>query len=262
MSLPMSLRNILTAALISFVFLLGCSEKTPTPKKELLIYCGITMFKPMAEIAKTIEQKYDCRILITKGGSGNLLRSIKANKVGDLYLPGAESYIKTCLNEGLVTQTVHVGYNKAALMVQKGNPLNIKPTLDSLLDPDLYVVIGNPDSGSIGRETKKILTNCGSYEKIVRNARQLTTDSKDLISVLKNQEADLVVNWYATATWAENKEYVDALTLTKDCVTRKKLILGLLKHSEHPEIAKAFLEYAFSEKGKAIFNKYGLYKVQ
>ena len=86
----------------------GCSEKKPEQKKELLVYCGITMIKPMTEIAKVIERKYGCKVLITKGGSGNLLRSIKSNMLGDLYLPGSSSYIQTCFDEGFVTDTAHV----------------------------------------------------------------------------------------------------------------------------------------------------------
>ncbi len=240
----------------------GCEKKTPEAKKEILIYCGITMIKPISEIAKIIEGQEDCKIIITKGGSGNLLKSIKINKVGDLYLPGSDSYIKTCLKEGLVSETAHVGYNKAAMMVQKGNPKNIRPDLVSLENSHYYVVIGNPDSGSIGKETKKILNKRGIFNEVLNNALKLTTDSKDLIVVIKNQEADLVVNWYATATWAENKPFIDILPIDEKFAEKKKLIMGLLATSRYPEIAKKIMAYASSPKGREIFNKYGLYDVQ
>ena len=209
----------------------GCEKEKPaTKKKEILIYCGITMIKPVSEIAKIIEGQEDCKIIITKGGSGNLLKSIKINKVGDLYLPGSDSYIKTCLKEGLVSETAHVGYNKAAMMVQKGNPKNISTDLVNLKNSDYYVVIGNPDSGSIGKETQKILNKRGIFNEVMNNALKLTTDSKNLVTVIKNQWTDLVVNWYAAATWAENKPFIDILPM--------------------------------SPKGREIFTKYGLYDVQ
>lgn len=231
-------------------------------KKELLIYCGITMIKPMAEIAEIIEKKYDCRIIITKGGSGNLLKALKVSKVGDLYLPGSDSYIKTCVKEGLVGDVVHVGYNKAAMMTRKGNPQNIPADLKSLTDPEYYVVIGNPDSGSIGRETKKILTGAGLFDQVVENARQFTTDSKDLVRVLKDNKADLVVNWYATSTWPENRDAVTVLPIDEKYARKKKLVLGLLSFSRHPDIARAFMSFASREEGRKIFNKYGLYDVR
>jgi len=188
-----------------------------------------------------------------------LLRAIKVNRVGDLYLPGSDSYIRTCVEEGLVTDTAFVGYNKAALMVQKGNPKSIPADLASLTDPGYYVVIGDPESGSIGRETQKILDRRGIFAEASANARRLTTDSKDLIRVLKEREADLVVNWYATATWPENEAALTALPIDSRFATPKRLVIGLLKTSRFPEIAKKFMSYATSPEGRAIFGKYGLY---
>lgn len=254
-----------TALLLSCVLLFGgCngSNEEVVRKKELLIYCGITMIRPMSEIARVIEKQEDCKIIITKGGSGNLLKSIKTNNVGDLYLPGSDSYIKTCLKEGLVSETAFVGYNKAAIMVQKGNPKGISADLNNLADKNYYVVIGNPNSGSIGKETKKILVRKGIFEKVINNARHLTTDSKDLVAVLKNKEADLVINWYATATWPENEPFVDVLPIDKEYCTKKNLVIGLLNTSKYPEIARNFMKYASSEEGINLFKKYGLYKVE
>ncbi|WP_319759042.1 molybdate ABC transporter substrate-binding protein [Maridesulfovibrio sp.] len=240
----------------------GCSEKKPEQKKELLVYCGITMIKPMTEIAKVIEREYGCKVLITKGGSGNLLRSIKSNMLGDLYLPGSSSYIQTCFEEGLVTDTAHVGFNKAAMMVKKGNPKGIPDSLDSLTDSNLLVAIGNPESGSIGRETKKILDRKGIFSKVASNVDKVTTDSKDLIRLLKDDEADLVINWYATSTWPENRDSVTVLSIPEEYAGKKKLVLGLLRFSRYPDIAKSLMKYASGEEGRAIFNKYGLYDVK
>jgi len=233
-----------------------------TGKEQLLIYCGITMIKPMSEIARAIEEQEGCEIIITKGGSGNLLRAIKVNKVGDLYLPGSDSYIKTCKEEGLVSETVHVGYNKAAIMVQKGNPKDISNDLTNLISRDYYVVICDPDSGSIGRETKKILERRGIFEQVAANALKLTTDSKDLINVLRDKQADIVVNWYATSTWSMNEPYVDALPIDQEYTSKKKLVLGLLKFSKHPDIARKFMAHASSEQGQSLFRKYGLFDVE
>ncbi|MCP3672453.1 MAG: ABC transporter substrate-binding protein [Gammaproteobacteria bacterium] len=59
-------------------------EPVVDARKELLIYCGITMIQPMSEIASIIERQEGVKISIIKGGSGNLLRSIRFNAAGDL----------------------------------------------------------------------------------------------------------------------------------------------------------------------------------
>ena len=161
-----------------------------------------------------------------------------------------------------MSETVHVGYNKAALMVQKGNPKGITSDLGNLASPDHYVVICNPNSGSIGRETRKILERRGIYDEVARNAQKLTTDSKDLVKVLRNKEADLVINWYATSAWPENQPYMDVLSIDEKYASKKKLVLGLLTFSKHPDIARKFMAYAASEKGRALFQRYGLFDVE
>ena len=254
-------RYLFTVLALILVVMPGCENKEEVKaekQKELLIYCGITMIRPMSEIARIIEQEENCKIIITKGGSGNLLKSIRVNKVGDLYLPGSDSYINTCLDEGLLTETGFVGYNKAALMVQKGNPKQLSGDLDNLLRKDLYVVICNYETGSIGKETKKILDKKGIFEEVQKNASELTTDSKRLITLLKEKRADLVINWYATAVWPENSPYVDVIEIDEKYAGKKKLVLGILKTSEYPELAKKFLDYAISDKGHEIFKKFGL----
>lgn len=238
------------------------SKTVVEQKKELLVFCGITMIQPMSEIAAVIESQENVKISLIKGGSGNLLNSIKFNKAGDLYLPGSESYIKQAKAEGLITESVHVGFNKAAMMVQKGNPLAIKNDLKELKNKNYTVVIGNPDSGSIGKETKKILDSAGIYDDVLKNINEMTTDSKRLIEVLKNKEADLVINWYATSLWDQNSEYIDTLSIDDKFSQKKRLVLGLLNTSRYPEITRKFMAYAASQEGQRIFDKYGLFSVE
>ena len=245
--------------IIAVVALQGCGrDESELQKKELLIYCGITMIKPMTEIKSIIETQENCKITITKGGSGNLLKALKLSGIGDLYLPGSDSYIKKCDEENLITDSILVGYNQAAIMVQKDNPKNISPDLENFTNKSLFVVIGNPDSGSIGKETKKILQGKGIFDSVLNNARIITVDSKNLFQLLKNGEADLVINWYAVSVWDEHKDDVTAIKIDEKYAEKKKLVIGLLKTSKYPEIAKKLMDYAAGENGKLIFAKYGL----
>jgi molybdate transport system substrate-binding protein len=254
--------KILTV-LTLFSIIIGCSNKADenTKKKELLIYCGITMIKPITEIASLIEKRENCKITITKGGSGNLLKSINFNQTGDLFLPGSDKYYKMIKKDtpDLISETILVGHNRAAIMVQKGNPSHLTSDLNQLTDKKLGVVIGNPDSGSIGKTTKEILTKRGIFQDVVLNALTLTTDSKDMIKALKLKEADLVINWYAVSTWDNNPEFIDVIEIEPEFRMTKKLILGLLKYSDEPDLARKFMVLAGGEDGRKIFRKHGLY---
>ncbi len=245
---------------ILLVLLTGCSVgDAPEKPRELLIYCGVTMIKPMEALGKIFEKQEGCKVVITKGGSGSLFRAIKVNKVGDLYLPGCRTYVTMCEKEGLVSESVRVGSNRAVMMVAKGNPKHIPADLMALASPAYYVVLGNPCSGSIGRETKNILLRRGILDAVLDNVKDLTPDSKDLVKVLREDTADVVINWYATATWPDNSPYVEALPIDPTFAPEKELVLGLLSTSLQPELARKFLTLAASEKGRAIFQRFGLY---
>ena len=256
-TIPMSFTSL--TVVLTLLFISGCTinlDDDP-PKEELLIYCGITMIQPMQEIADLFEARTDCIVKFIKGGSGNLYRSIKANSAGDLYLPGSESYINTAKSEELVTQTLVVGFNRAAILVKKGNPLAIQPDLKSLVDSRYRVALGAEDSGSIGRETARILRGSQLYDQAMKKALFLTTDSKDLTKAIMEDRVDLVVNWYATGLWPQHTPYVDVLRFNEEQVAPHRLVLGILTFSINRGLSRDFMALAGSEEGQAIFRKCG-----
>lgn len=226
-------------------------------KNELLFYVGITMVKPVNELAKNFEKANDCKIKILQGGSQDLYDSLKFSQVGDLYLPGSTSYRDKYLKEGFLLDGKFVGYNKVSLVVKKGNPKGVKASLNELTNDKLNVVLGNEQSGSIGEATKKILTKFELYEKAISNSLYLVPDSRNLINSIKNGEADLVLNWHATTFWDDNKEFVDAIVLDDKSSEKSKLVFNLLSTSQNKELSKKFMDYASSIEGREIFKKYG-----
>ncbi len=228
-------------------------------KPNLIFYCGITMVKPIQEIVKIIEKRYDCVIEISQGGSQDLYNSLSYSKKGDLYLPGSNSYRLKNLKDGFLLESKYIGFNKAAIFVQKTNPKNIK-NLDDLLNKDISIVLCNPGSGSIGRMTKKILLkykNEDFFNDVYDNTAAISTDSRNLNKALINKDADMVINWKATGYWTENYKYIDIIDIDEKYAPKKKLIISLLSFSKHPKIAKALMEFASSEDGQKIMKKYG-----
>lgn len=256
--------TIVYIVLAVLIFLPSCrSNQVPEPvKKELLIYCGISMVAPVRVIADHIEQQENCIIKIIINGSGRLYRSIVVNQQGDLYLPGSESYMDKSVTNELVSETAPVGFNRAAFIVAKGNPLHISSDLQNILNPEYRVVLGAPDSGSIGKETESLLNKINIYERALSKALYLTSDSKGLSEAIINNRADLVINWQATTVWSANKNKMEAILLRDDLSPPRKLFLGLLRFSRHPEIARKYMEYAASPSGQQAFSDYGFGEIK
>lgn len=251
------IRNLLILSV--FMALIGCDSPDTSNSKvpELLVYCGITMARPMQEIADIVEREKQIRITVTQGGSEDLYQSLKASRKGDLYLPGSASYRERHLDEGLLGDFVLVGYNQAALMVAKGNPKGLNNDPRQMTRRDLAIVIASADTGSIGRESKRILEYYGIYDQVLRNAVYLTTDSRNLNRALHDGEADLILNWRATGFFDDNRKVMDVVDLPAEVAKPKKLMLNMTSFSEHPQLARYLMELAASERGQEVFSRYG-----
>jgi molybdate transport system substrate-binding protein len=244
-------------AVAAVLLLLSGNAFAQNAKPELLLYCGITMVHPMTEIARVFETRENVKLSIAQGGSEHLYQSAKKSGVGDWYLPGEPSFRAKYLKEGLLGNFVTVGYNQMALMVQKGNPKQVKGDPQELLRKDLTAIVGNATSGSVGQETKDILDSLGIYQKVVKAAAFLSPDSRSLALALKRKEADLAMNWRAVGYFADNIGSVDTIDLPPHLAKPQALELSLLASSKQPDLARRFMTLAASEEGQAIFRKHG-----
>jgi molybdate transport system substrate-binding protein len=254
------LRLVLAALAFGLVATWGCrpAEDAASPA-ELLVYCGSTMVHPVNEIARRIERERGVKVTVLGGLSSDLYRSIQQSREGDLYLPGTESFRTRYLSDGLLGEHVLVGYNQLALIVRKGNPRAVAADVRSLTRRDLAVIIGSPDLSSVGEESRRMLEGEGLYPQVFENALRLGTDSGDLSGAIKAGDADVALNWRATAFFPENRDHVEVLDLDPRIAIPQPLSLILLTTSTQPDVARRFMELAGGEEGQAIFRDYGFH---
>lgn len=251
-------RAVLACALTAAAPALTLAQNAPAaPPEPMLLYCGITMVRPMTEIAQLFEKQENVKISIAQGGSEDIYQSVAKGTVGDWYLPGEPSYFQGPERQKYFAERVLVGHNKMALMVLKGNPKHIKPDLKELLRKDVVATIGNPDSGSVGKESKRMLETVKLYDKVVRSAAFLAPDSRSITNALKKGEADVSLNWRATAFFPDNIDKLEAIDLDKTVSPPQPLMLLRLHTSRRPDLATRFMTLASGEQGRAIFRKYG-----
>lgn len=246
-------------ALLIFLLLSLAPAWAAPPQHELLVYCGITMVRPITEIARILERRDNIRITISQGGSEDLYQSAKKSRQGDLYFPGEPAYRAKYLHEGLLGEYVTVGYNQLALLVAKGNPRRVRGDLRELLRNDLRVIIGSAESGSVGQASKSLLEKKGIYRRVVDQAVFLAPDSRSLNISLKKGEADLALNWRATGFFADNGKVLDVVDLDTQTARPEPLLLIMLTFSRQKELARRFMDFAASPQGQAVFRAYGFH---
>lgn len=252
-----TLQKLITGLSLCCLLLPASASAAEAAKPEMLIYCGITMIRPMTEIARLYEQRENVKISLAQGGSEDLYQSLKKSGVGDLYLPGEPTFRSKYLSEGLLGDVVTVGYNQLAIMVKKGNPKHVKNDVKELLRGDVTVIIGNAESGSVGKETKDVLSAAGIYNKVLDISVNLAPDSRGLNNAMKNGEADVILNWRATGFFPDNAKVVDVIDINPKLAPPQALLLNLLTFSKNKEQAKRFMQFTAGEEGQSVFRKFG-----
>lgn len=235
----------------------GSDTLVSSPKQELLIYSGITMVRPLQQLATEFENQKGVKITIIQGASGFILKTLKNQQIGDIYFPGSTIFRSNPENQKIFERYVLVGYNRLALIVPKGNPKHLNADLKQLIDPELSIVLSSPGSSSVGKATEALLNKLNLKDQVFENVTYFTTDSHRLFKSIQNGDADLALNWFATTKWPETESYMDAILIDQTLAPKRELELILLEYSKDKALALEFMAYASSVHGLETFAQYG-----
>jgi len=222
----------------------------------VVMYCAAGVKSPVLEAAKAFEQEFGITIQFQYGGSGSLLANLQVAKSGDLYLAGDSSYTDIAKRKGVVKERIPVAYMKPVIAVKNGNPKKIKG-LEDLYREDIRVALGNPEAASIGKQTKKLLSETGHWEKVKEHITQIGVFKPTVPEVandIKLGAVDAGIIWDATV-----KQYPELEAVHVDVFDQasKQVTVGVLSWSKNAPQALLFARYLNSEKGNAFFNKNG-----
>ncbi|MHC4110820.1 MAG: molybdate ABC transporter substrate-binding protein [Planctomycetota bacterium] len=251
-------RLILVVTLIAVVLTTGCGRRESTEEqagdKELLLYCGAGIRPPAAELAETFEREHGVKIITNYAGSETLLSTIRLIRSGDLYMPGDKHYVEQAANEDMIHSHKSVCYFIPVILVQKGNPKNIKGLRD-LLRPGLKLGLGDPDACAIGRTSYQILArNNIATEDIEKNLAFPSLTVNELGMQIQAKSLDAVIVWNAIAQYYS--EHGDEVPIAPEKNVVSTIDIGVLKFTKHRELAEKFVDFISSEQGQNIFKKH------
>jgi molybdate transport system substrate-binding protein len=241
--------------LFFFCLIFSCQGNTIySSSQELTMYCAASMKPAVEQIAKTYQKEYGIKVNLQYGGSGTLLSNLTIVKRGDLYLAADESYMKNAVERGLVEETQPLVYLKPVIAVAVTNPHNIFG-LNDLKSNKLRFAIANPDAASIGRITKKILTETGWSEELSPFIAVMKPTVNELANDIKIGSIDAAIIWDAVANQYPELEYISVLEWDR---YKQQTVVGILKSSENKATSLNFLRYlSASNKGLATFSALG-----
>jgi len=206
------------------------------------------------ELVRLFERERGITVRVDYAGSEVLLSKIKVSREGDLYLPGDRHYVDQADAEGMIAARERLFFFVPTILVAKGNPRKIA-ALSDLLDRPIRLGLGDPKSCAIGRKTRALFEKNGiSWNEIEKKVKYQAITVTDLGAQIQAGSLDAVVVWDATARYFES--HGDPVPIPNDQNIISSVEIGVLRSCEKEAAAAAFVAFAASEKGRAIFEKH------
>ena len=251
-------RVVLAITIVMAVLFFGCDSKESSEERseerELLLYCGAGIRPPVDELVETFRQKFGIKIVTDYAGSEMLLSKIRIVRRGDLYLPGDKHYVEQADRADIILSQRSVCYWVPSILVQKGNPKEIRELKD-LLKPGIKLGLGNPGVCAIGRTSKRILAkNDIAWREIEEILVFQSLTVNELGMQIQAKALDAVIVWDAMAQYYS--EYGDEIPIAVEKNVVSAVDIGVLKFTRDRELAEKFVDFLTSETGKKIFEKH------
>lgn len=230
----------------------GCNGRPQ--QQKLLFYCGAGIRPAAEEIVEQFERRHGVLVECDFDGSERLLSRIKLSGLGDLYMPGDVHYVDQAGEQGLIRSQQNACYFIPVILVQKGNPKNIR-TLADLTRPGIDLGLGNPEACAIGRKSVKIFEkNNISQDDLKANLKFQSLTVNDLGNHIKLEQLDAVIVWDAMAAYFADDGDVVPIPPEQNIIST--VAVGVLNSTRRPELAQKLADFIASEPGTEIFKKH------
>lgn len=250
--LRLNMNSRLIPLIVGLILVANLSVTGYAAEDSLLVYCGAGLREPMEDIAELFEDEEDIQIQYTFGGSAQLLSQIELYQTGDIYMPGARSYIDSAIEKGFVDETENVVYHVPCIITSKGNPAGVE-SLEDLSNPGVKVVLGEPTGPAIGKNSKQMLEKLGLWDDVSENVIAYSGTVNELLVYISMEQADASIIWEDLY----NPDTMEKVEIPREMNGIKVIPIGTLVFSENQENAEKFMNFVASDDGKAVFAEYG-----
>jgi ABC-type molybdate transport system substrate-binding protein len=245
---------------------------------QLVVFFAGNQFMVIADLVKAFREQYPeyKRIYLETlppgiledqiDQGGLVMGNLKITVQPDIFTGGKGRVASLQKEKNWFANTVDYARNRLAIMVYKGNPKNIKSLADFARD-DVKVSMPNPQWEGIGKHIVQAYKNVGG-EKLVNTIMKTKVDngSTFLTHIHHRQtpvrimlkESDAGAVWYTEANFQQMiNNPIQMIEIPDKDNEQVTYTAGSMKSAPHPEAAKRFLDFLMSDKGQAVYKKYG-----
>lgn len=254
---------MLTVAISLIALIVACDQISSEQKKlqdstksvSLTISAAASLKDAMEEIkAAYIEEKTNVGIIFNFGSSGSLQQQIEQGADVDLFISAATKQMDALQDKGLIMEGTRKEFLENEIVLVAPKDSEIKGFTELSNNNVQKIAMGEPKSVPVGGYAEEILTKMNILDSIKLKV-VYAKDVKEVLSWVETGNADVGIVYKTDAKVSEKVKVV-----AKAPEGSHKPVYypaAVIKASNNPDEAKAFVDYLYSSEAKPIFEKYG-----
>jgi molybdate transport system substrate-binding protein len=234
-------------------------QGTQRPCGTVTIAAASDLTYAMNEIAANFEKATGCSVRVTTGSSGNFLSQIENGAPFDVFFSADIEYPRKLEAEGLAApgSTYLYAVGKIVLWVRNDSRLDISKGLAVLRDPSIQkLAIANPQHAPYGRVAEEALRNAGLYDAVKAHL-VLGENISQAAQFVESGNADAGILALSLVVSPGLKEKGRYARIPENLYKPIQQGVALVRASQNPQGAKAFLDYIKSPATAALLERYG-----
>ena len=236
------------SALLAFIL-----SAAPARATEILVHAASSLTDALGELAALHEARTGVRVRLALGGSNTLARQLVEGAPGDVFFSADEarmdqvaSLIDAATRRSLLS-------NALVVVVASGSPLTIGCASDRAAKAVRSVALADPGSVPAGIYAKEHLTRIGAWKAILPKVVP-TENVRGALAAVESGNVDAAIVCSTDARLS--KKVRVTCTVPSDQAPDISHPVAVLRESEHPEEARAFVAFLASPEA-AVFERFG-----
>ncbi|CBE68201.1 MAG: molybdate ABC transporter substrate-binding protein [Candidatus Methylomirabilis oxygeniifera] len=227
-------------------------------KRELLVSAAISLKEPLQEIGALFEQRHpEVKVVFNWGASGALQQQIEHGAPVDLYISAASKQMDELEAKGLLlNETRHtLAANLLVLIRSSGLRFDLASFKDLTKSEIKLIAVGSPRTVPAGEYAQMVLTSLGLWDSLQPKLIFTENVRQALAYVVRGEvEAALV---YATDAQRAGESVRVIAVAPEGSAPLARYPIAVIKTSQQPTVARAFVDLALSEGGQQILKAHG-----
>lgn len=242
------------------------STATTAQSSELIVFAAASLTEAFDQMARQFEMDNPgVTVILNLAGSQQLAHQLSQGAPADVFASADQGQMEAATTVGRVKPGGQQRFaaNELALITPLNNPAGLR-TLSDLARPGLKLVLAAPEV-PVGHYAAMFLDAAAAdpgfgpifQERVLANVVSYEENVRAVLSKVRLGEADAGIVYGSDLTPGLDQEVVQ-ITIPQQLNVEAAYLIAPISNSEHPELARKFIDLVLGPKGQQLLNANGL----